>query len=593
MEGPYRAGVDVALVVDEVFDRFYASGRVPAMAYGVVADGALVHARGVGSLGGTAGPPDADTVFRIASMTKSFTASAVLLLRDQGRLRLDDPIAALVPELAGLRLPTSDSPPLTVRLLLEMSAGFATDDPWGDRQQALPADRFSNLLAGGFSFAWPPGTAFEYSNLGYAILGRAVENVTGLVFREAIQRLLLDPLGLTSTVFDAGDVPAERLATGHVARNGQFDSVPFETYGSFASMGGLFSSVRDLARWIAGFLDAFPPRDDPESGHPLRRATRREQQQVHRSIGPMLTVTAPGAPPVVATLGYGFGLVVRHDHRIGDVVAHSGGYPGFGSHMRWHPACGVGVVALGNVTYAPMHEPVADALTALVQASPERRRPAPWPEALAARDALEGLLARWDDEVAARLFTENVALDEPLTARASTMAELAERHGPLRRDDGTDEARSPAHLAWWLRGERGAVRAELRMSPERRPRVQAFAFVSAPPPPTALVDLAARLVAETARPDPRWPDGVAWAPANRPAVEHALRAVSSWWGACRLGRVTKGDGRHTASFAVHGERPWASPLAGDRPDLELRLELGDGDTTVTVVFAPLPLEPLA
>ena len=128
--------------VDEAFERLFAEGTIPGMAYGVVIAGDLVHARGLGTLHhGEDHVPDADSVFRIASMTKSFTASAVLLLRDEGALLLDEPVGTYVPELAGFRGATADSPLITVRHLLTMSSGLPTDDPWGDRLQGLPLDR--------------------------------------------------------------------------------------------------------------------------------------------------------------------------------------------------------------------------------------------------------------------------------------------------------------------------------------------------------------------------------------------------------------------------------------------------------------------
>ena len=176
------------------FERLFADGTIPGMAYGVVIAGDLVHARGLGTLHhGEDRVPDADSVFRIASMTKSFTASAVLLLRDEGALRLDEPVGTYVPELAGFRGATADSPLITVRHLLTMSGGLPTDDPWGDRLQGLPLDAFAELLGGGFTFAWPPGTAFEYSNLGYGILGRVLTNVSGQEYRDLIRDRLLDP----------------------------------------------------------------------------------------------------------------------------------------------------------------------------------------------------------------------------------------------------------------------------------------------------------------------------------------------------------------------------------------------------------------
>ena len=118
-------------VVDALAMEFQRQGGQPGLAYGVVADGRLVHEGGLGErwLGGPV--PDAATVFRIASMTKSFTAAAILALRDDGALRLDDPAVAYVPELAGLPPATADSPSVTIRNLLTMTAGFPTDDAWG------------------------------------------------------------------------------------------------------------------------------------------------------------------------------------------------------------------------------------------------------------------------------------------------------------------------------------------------------------------------------------------------------------------------------------------------------------------------------
>ena len=89
---------------------------------------------------------------------------------------------------------------------------------------------------------------------------------------------------MSATAYDAADVPADRLVQGHVRRDDEYLDEPFDGYGALASMGGIFSSVRDLATWVGGFTDAFPPRDDPEGAHPLSRASRREMQQVHRAL---------------------------------------------------------------------------------------------------------------------------------------------------------------------------------------------------------------------------------------------------------------------------------------------------------------------
>ena len=180
---------DALRAADAVADAFLVGKHVPGLAYGVIVDGELVHSRGIGTIRvGEDAPPDADSVFRIASMTKSFTAATVISLRDEGRLALDDPIARYVPELAELRGPTRDSPVITIRHLLTMASGLATDDPWGDRQQGLDLAAFSDLLRGDLTFAWTPGTRFEYSNLGYGILGRLITNVAGAEYREVVRR---------------------------------------------------------------------------------------------------------------------------------------------------------------------------------------------------------------------------------------------------------------------------------------------------------------------------------------------------------------------------------------------------------------------
>ena len=142
---------------------------MPGLVYGVVIDGRLVHVKAMGVQDlQTKRPVTADTLFRIASMTKSFTALSILKLRDEGRLSLDASAETYLPEIRNWRYPTEDSPRIRVRDLLTHTAGFVTDDPWGDRQTPLPEADFTRLLLEGVPFTRPPGTAMEYSNLGYA-----------------------------------------------------------------------------------------------------------------------------------------------------------------------------------------------------------------------------------------------------------------------------------------------------------------------------------------------------------------------------------------------------------------------------------------
>src|SRR4051812_36876284 len=149
-------------------DHYAATHHSPALVWGVMLDGRLALSGHSGRLD-DGRPPTTSTVFRIASMTKTFTAAAVLRLRDDGVLTLDEPI----PGLAAVK-PTADSPALTLRHLLSMQSGLTSDDPWADRHLDLGADQFDAVVAAGPLFAVPPGTAFVYSNLGFGLIGRVV-----------------------------------------------------------------------------------------------------------------------------------------------------------------------------------------------------------------------------------------------------------------------------------------------------------------------------------------------------------------------------------------------------------------------------------
>ncbi len=189
--------------VDRTMENYRLDAHIPGMVWGIVQDGRLVHVKGAGVQDiETKRPVTADTLFRIASMTKAFTALSILQLRDDGKLALDAPVETYVPELRGWKYPTDDSPKIRVRELLTHTAGFVTDDPWGDRQTPLPEDDFTRLLRDGVPFTRPPATAMEYSNLGYALLGRIVANVSGQPYKDVVPRLLLAPLGMTSTGYD-------------------------------------------------------------------------------------------------------------------------------------------------------------------------------------------------------------------------------------------------------------------------------------------------------------------------------------------------------------------------------------------------------
>ena len=457
--------------VDRIFTDYARDGHVPGMAWGIIVDGRLVH---TGTFGvqdtATQAPVTPESVFRIASMTKSFTAAAILSLRDAGKLSLDDTAETYVPELKGLTYPTSDSPRLTIRHLLSHATGFPEDNPWGDQQLALSDDEMSALMRQGIPFSNPPGLAYEYSNYGFAILGRIVSKVSGMPYRDYLRSRLLEPLGLPATTLDAPAVPASRLVHGYRWEDERWKEEPPLPDGAFGAMGGMLTSLRDLARYVAWMMDAWPPRDGADPG-PLRRASRREMQQVWRSSQALARVTPAGALQLQAG-GYGYGLRVSQSCSFGHVVAHSGGLPGFGSQMRWLPEYGVGLVAMGSLTYTSWGPRFDAAIEALAKTGALVPNPAvPAPALTAMRADVTRLIQQWDDGLADRIAANNLYLDSAKDRRRRELDALRAKHGSCRAD-GPFVAENALRGEWVMPCERGAIRVAITLAPIVPPKIQ-------------------------------------------------------------------------------------------------------------------------
>jgi CubicO group peptidase (beta-lactamase class C family) len=286
-------------------------------------------------------PVTASTLFRIASMSKAFTALAILKLRDDGKLTLDALAETYVPEMRGWKYPTSDSPRLRVRDLLSHVGGFVTDDPWGDRQTVLPEADFTRMLREGVPFTRTPGTGYEYSNFGFALLGRIVSNVSGKPYKDYIEQTIMRPLGMTDTGYDVTVSPPDRRAWGYRWENEAFVREPDMVHGAFGAMGGVQTTAPDYAKWVTFLLSAWPPRDDAEQG-PAKRASVRELAQ---GLNFPQRVSRPGTsnPTCVQAMVYGMGLRVAQDCDAGLTLAHGGGYPGYGSYVLLLPDHDVGI----------------------------------------------------------------------------------------------------------------------------------------------------------------------------------------------------------------------------------------------------------
>ena len=460
--------------VDSVLRAFMERSRVPGIAYGIIVDGKLLHvaAHGLRDVP-TVGRVDTSSVFRIASMTKSFTALAILQLRDAGRLSLDDPAEQYVPQLKGLRYPTSDAPRITVRHLLTHSAGFPEDNPWGDQQLAASDEDLSRMIREGIPFSNTPGIAYEYSNFGFAILGRIVVNVSGMPYARYVRDRVLRPLGMSSTTLEARDVPANRLAHGYRLQDGQWLEEPPLPDGSFGAMGGMLTSSADLSRWVGLMLSAWPPRDGAESPV-LKRSSLREMQQLWRNAGATVSRTANGF--ALNSGGYAYGLRVSQNCLFNHIVAHSGGLPGFGSQMRWLPEYGVGLIALGNLTYTSWGTPLDAAFEVLAKSGglvPRTVRPSPVLSAM--RDQVTRLVTSgWNAALGDSIAAMNLFKDESAPRRAAHIQRLVTAAGSNCRAEGPLWAENALRGEWKVACANGALRVRITLAPTTPARVQQF-----------------------------------------------------------------------------------------------------------------------
>jgi CubicO group peptidase (beta-lactamase class C family) len=525
----------------------------PGLAWGVIIDGELAASGAVGLRDVEANQPATpQSIFRIASMTKSFTALAILSLRDDGKLSLDDAVTKHIPEFAGVALPTKDAPAITIRHLLTHSEGFPEDNPWGDRQLAIPDGTLGEWLKQGLPFSTSPGTAFEYSNYGFALLGRIVSNVSGVPFGDYIRTRILTPLGMRATLWETSTVPADRIAHGY-RRDGErwIKETPL-AHGSYGAMGGLYTSAEDLARYVAFMLSAWPPRDDAEAG-PVRRSSVREMQQGQRHSGLAVFRTAPDAPLTVRTSAYAYGLGSSQDCRFRVTVAHGGGLPGYGSSMTWLPEHGVGVIVLANVTYAGAGGIARGMLEKL--AATGGLQPRHWPASaplLETRAAVSALVNQWSDEGLQAIAADNLLLDRPLDTRRQDVMALHESLGACA-PEGDIEAEN------WLRGsfklgcQRGWLQVAFTLAPTRPPRVQYLSLTEGRPLSERLSSTVRRLASATAG-DTGDLTPLLASSVDAAALLRQLEALRDDYGTCAVGATLNGNGSTSARVRLTCER---------------------------------------
>lgn len=325
---------------------FVRENRLYGAAAGVVHRGELVWSGGAGfadrATGTPAGP---DMLYRIASITKTFTGTAILQLRDAGKLHLDDPLVQWIPEL-GRSADADAVSKVTIRRLLSHESGLVSEPPGTDflaeppRYEGVAArtlERASEIFT-----AVPPNTQLKYCNLGYQMLGETVSRASGTPYPQYVAERILAPLELTSTGFEPLDpVLAARRAVGYSARAFSDELPVAPSMPPIWAEGGLWSTVADLARWLSFQLAAYPEGRDANAGRELAgasvlsAATRREMHKP-RYLSDEEWSSAWGVS----------WYCVRKDGVTW--VQHSGGLPGFVSNACFDRGSGVGAIALVN-----------------------------------------------------------------------------------------------------------------------------------------------------------------------------------------------------------------------------------------------------
>lgn len=320
--------------------------RLPGLSVGIVYKGRLVYARsfGVADLA-TKTPATPTTCYRIASISKMFTAVAVMQLVERGALRLDDEVHAHLPWFQ-TKKSNEDTSHVTIRQLLSHTAGVMRDGttPYWEHG-SFPTAKVLRASIGNRTRVFENLTRFKYSNFGFAILGQVIEKVSGLPYEQYMMKHIIQPLGMTHTSADLTTENAAWLANGY---SRSMPGIPNRTLINhvptlaFAPAAGFLSNVVDLAKFISLFSLCAPLRSTQKTHQKqiINRESKKEMLREHlRVIG--------NGMDIEDDCSYGLGISmysVQHKKLIG----HGGGFPGFITQVRVDMEKEIGVITLSN-----------------------------------------------------------------------------------------------------------------------------------------------------------------------------------------------------------------------------------------------------
>ncbi|MBL8612365.1 MAG: serine hydrolase [Myxococcales bacterium] len=531
------------------------SRKLPSLAVALVVDGRVVlsSVHGYADVG-TKKPATADTVYRIGSITKTFTTAALLVQRDKGRLSLEDRLDRWLPEAGALEHEPRDARAITLRDIVSHASGLPR---LGDFDYTRPDHDVTEAeVLGAIPKArvHAPGTAYLYSNFGMGLLGIVVGRAGGKPYRDVVREALLTPLGMTSSGFDPKALPPGALATGYKTRTSDKPE-PAWRLGASEGAGGMYASLSDMAKWVAFHADAWPARDDAETG-PLARASRREAHAM-RFFDEMTAETRKDGVKVDAT-GVGYAWHVRQTCAYEKLVEHGGAIDGFNAQVSFAPDRGFGVVVLTNALDGGAY-PIADKVLDLVAA--EGALP---PRQTVPTRELTDLVARFADKMSTfdaasyeAIFADSFRRAIPLEKIQEINAVMAKSHGACAMPSAPESVASPTNAKFRLKCTHGTVLAQ---AVAQGGKLVGFTVESAGlPAPKEVGAAAAESLALVAKWDAARFKKAFAAQVKEEDLKAGFEKQRSIAGACKVTGPGEGDGVRRATFPMACDKAQGKP----------------------------------
>lgn len=348
---------DIAALESQIAELASASieqDRVPGLSIGIVRGDSL---EGYFSFGTTTlgedDPPTPQTISRVASITKTFTGTAILQLRDLGQLELDDPLLVHMPDFTIANALRGTLEGVTIRRLMTHYSGLRTEHPLTDWD--TPSFPTQEELLDGLAeidVVIPQDSQWKYSNLAVGLLGQIVEQISGVPYEQYVYEEITGPLGLTNTRFELDENQAQLKATGYSHPGPGSDDLRLAPYASLrgiSAAGQLHSNVEDLAKWMSFQFTS------GRTNHPSKVLSASTLAEMHR--------------PAYLSNDWSNGQALSwRMNRRGDIVLHNhgGGIQGYASNMVFSVEAQTGVIVLANIWPAPTPYTLAEDIAEIV-----------------------------------------------------------------------------------------------------------------------------------------------------------------------------------------------------------------------------------